>query len=189
LYISRLDYHHRSGSFYGESAVARQLASEGFEIIYPERHSLTELVTMLRDSRITVFAEGSAIHALELCGSSVPDVLVISRRPKSLKMFGALLANICRRWAISNHLLFSAGMTENPKKQSGVLDLRAVIRDIQSFTGIPQNGDWTPAWAAEAIVEDCERLIEKARQDAGDDHVPRAAELRSTIRAAIAAGS
>ena len=179
LYVSRLDYLHH-GSFYGESEVARQLAGEGFEIVYPERHSLTELVTMFRDSSLAVFAEGSAVHVLELCGSKVPDVLVISRR-QGVGWGAELLANICKRWMISDHALFAAGISEDRKKHSGVLDLPAVMRDIQSFCGVRGMREWTGDWAKRAIDEDLERLISLYDRDT-EDHAQRLTDLRETIR-------
>lgn len=186
LYVSRLDYHW-SGSFYGESEVARQLAAEGFETIYPERYSLTELVRIFRDTKIAVFAEGSAIHALELCGTTVPDVLMISRRPNSRKRFARLLDNICHRWVISDHLLFNVGLADFHKKHSGVVDLPALMRDIYQFIGRPPSGNFDSAWAAQAIEEDCERLIQNAAKDARDDHQQRAEALREAIGSALVA--
>jgi hypothetical protein len=180
LYMSRLDYLH-AGSFYGESEVARQLAAEGFDIIYPERHPLTELVKMLRESSVAVFAEGSAIHALELCGSSIPDVLVISRRPPAGGWrFIPLLKDICERWLVSDHILFEAGLTESQKKHSGVINLTAVMRDIQSFCGTFEGRHWTQDWAAKAIHEDVERLI-SGSEHLTENHAVRAANLRAAI--------
>lgn len=136
LYVSRM-HHHHTGSFYGESLVERALANEGFEIVYPERHSLTELVALLRCSGIAVFAEGSAIHALELCGTGTPDVFVIGRRGGATARFTPLLSDICRRWAVSDHLLATAGMADDPKKHSGVIDLVAVAADLRDFAHLP----------------------------------------------------
>lgn len=180
LYISRLDYY-RSGSIYGESEIARQLAAVGFEIVYPERHSVTELVTMLRDAKIAIFAEGSAVHALELCGSIVPDVLVIARRHKCRKRFGRLLENVCDRWLVSEHVMFSAGMTDYHQKDSAVVNLPRVMADISSFAGIFVEQRWSLGWAETAIAEDCERLISDVQLEGGHKHVQRAARLRSEI--------
>ena len=179
LYVSRLDYL-AHGSFYGESELSRQLAAQGFEIVYPERHSLTELVAMFRASALTIFAEGSAVHVLELCGSKVPDVLVISRRYPT--GWGAeLLTNICKRWMISNHVLFDAGISEHRKKHSGVLNLPAVMRDIQTFCGGSGTREWTENWAKQAIYEDLERLISLNNRDT-EDYAQRVANLRETMR-------
>lgn len=180
LYVSRLDYHW-SGSFYGESAVARQLAAHGFETLYPERHSLTELVRIFRDTEVAIFAEGSAVHALELCGSRVPDVLMISRRPNSRKRFARLLDNICQRWAISDRLLFNAGLDDFYKKHSGVVDLPAVMRDIADFIGSPPIAACNSTWAAQAVEEDCERLIQNARERGEEQQLHRADELRKAV--------
>lgn len=178
--MSRLDYHW-SGSFYGESALARLLATQGFETFYPERHSLTELVRIFRDTEVAIFAEGSAIHALELCGSRVPDVLMISRRPNSRKRFARLLDNICRRWVISDRLLFNAGLDDFYKKHSGVVDLPAVLRDIADFIGSPAIATCSAAWAAQAVEEDCERLIRTAQDRGEEQQLQRADALRRAV--------
>jgi hypothetical protein len=188
LYISRLAYLH-AGSFYGETEVSRQLAADGFEIVYPEKHSLTELVTMLRESSVAVFAEGSAIHVLELCGSQAPDVLVISRRqPAGGWRFTQLLTNICKRWMVSDRILFDAGLSESQKKHSGVLDLSAVMRDIESFCGIRGSQEWTRDWATKAIDEDLERLINHSDHQA-ENHASLAADLREVVSKGLRAVS
>lgn len=185
LYLCRLDYL-RSGSFYGEGAVARELVSQGFELIYPERHSLTDLVAMLREARTAIFAEGSAVHALELCGSHVPEVVMISRRHNSQKRFEKLLANICRRWLISDHLICTAGLADFEKKHSGVVDLAAVMRDIQQFLGVSGTKWFDRAWAAQAMMEDCERLIGLMEEPGNESYPRRASELKARISAVAA---
>jgi capsular polysaccharide biosynthesis protein len=181
VYIPRLNYHH-SGSYYGESYMARRLASAGYEILFPEQCSLTQLVTALRDSSTAIFAEGSAIHALEFCGSDAPDVLVIARRPNTSQRFAQLLSNVCERWLISEHVLFAAGLSEDQKKHSGVVDLASVMRDIDAFTGTGMIKSATDAQIVEAIMEDVDRLVEGTLvQKAPDDH-GKAADLKLDIR-------
>ncbi|HEX7962744.1 MAG TPA: hypothetical protein VF493_22735, partial [Terriglobales bacterium] len=170
--------------FYGESYVEEILASEGFEIIYPEQHSITDLVIMLRASSVAVFAEGSAIHALELCGSVVPDTFVIGRRTGSLKRFAPLLSDICERWMISDRLLLNCGMSQNPKKHSGILDLGAMMRDLQSFIGFT-SGKISPAAIAASLRSDVEDHIKDPRSKRNGDHDLQANELRRAVEAAV----
>jgi capsular polysaccharide biosynthesis protein len=179
LYVSRM-HHHHTGSFYGESFVEAELAAQGFEIIYPERYPLSELVRLLRTSSLAVFAEGSAIHALELCGSSTPDVVVIGRRGNSVPRFTPLLSSICKRWMVSDRLLFNGGMSTDPKKHSGVLDLSAVFDDLSAFAGIALPAGLASR-AAAAIHEDLEHHIEDPRGDRLSDHEDRATELRRVV--------
>jgi hypothetical protein len=101
-----------------------------------------------------------------------------------------LLDNICRRWDISERLLFNAGLADFHKKHSGVVDLPAVMRDIYDFIGSPQSATFGPAWAARAIEEDCERLIQDARRRGEQDQIERADALRrALIRGRAAASS
>lgn len=183
LYLSRRRHSH-TGSFYGESYVEEILASQNFEIVYPEEHSITDLVAMLRASSVAVFAEGSAIHALELCGSAVPDTFVIGRRSGSLKRFTPLLADICERWMISDRLLLNCGMSQNPKKHSGILDLAAMMADLQSFIGFP-SGKITRAAIAASLRSDIEDHIRDPRNKRDGDHDLQANELRRLAEAAV----
>lgn len=188
LYLSRMRHHH-TGSFYGESLVETVLADAGFEIVYPEHHKLTEVVTMLRASKIAVFAEGSAVHALELCGSAIPAVFVIGRRRGSVPRFTPLLSNICRKWMVSDRLLFNAGMPDDTKKHSGVLDLVAVLDDLWSFAGLAQKPPVSHAAICDAVLSDLERHIADDRVKRVPDHDTRAAALRQLVRSSQAAGA
>ncbi|WP_345165559.1 glycosyltransferase 61 family protein [Sphingomonas daechungensis] len=181
IYVSRM-HHHHTGSFYGESFIEAALEEEGFEIIYPERFSLTELIKILRSSSIAVFAEGSAIHALELCGSAVPAVFVIGRRSDSISRFTPLLSNICRKWTVSDRLLLNAGMSTDRKKHSGLIDLVAVFEDLQSFAELTTPGN-IRASALAAIRTDLERHIGDPRNDTNADD--RAGSLRRVVETAI----
>jgi hypothetical protein len=183
LYVSRL-HHHHTGSFYGESLVESAFAAEGFEVIYPERLTLIELVTALRDSRIAVFAEGSAIHALELCGTAVPDVFVIGRRQGSVDRFTPLLSTICKRWTVSDRWRFSIGMSADRKKHSGVLDLPGLLSDLWSFAGLPENHRIDPARAMAAVQSDLEQHIEDERNQRTPDYQLRAEGIRRQVAAA-----
>lgn len=183
LYVSRL-HHHHTGSFYGESWIESILAADGFEIIYPEQHSLSDLVRALRSSTVAVFAEGSAIHALELCGSAAPDVFVIGRRSQSVDRFRPLLSNICRRWTVSDRLLFNAGMSDDPKKHSGVVDLAAVLEDLSSFLRLEHRSNHG-ADLSSAMHFDIERHIADPRLPRTSDYELRAQRLRSLARSAI----
>ena len=184
LYVSRL-HHHHTGSFYGESFVERALAEEGFEIVYPEQHSLTDFVIMLRSAVIAIFAEGSAIHALELCGSHVPSVAVISRRPVSMQRFAPLLFDISERWMVSERLLRTAGMALDVKKHSGVLDVPALMRDLRSFARLSQDFEPRREEMLHAIERDVDRHIDDARNQRTPDYESRAEELRRVVRRTV----
>ncbi|MDQ3079569.1 MAG: glycosyltransferase family 61 protein [Pseudomonadota bacterium] len=187
LYVSRL-HHHHTGSFFGESFVEAQLAAQGFEIVYPEQITLTQLVILLRDSEIAVFAEGSAIHALELCGSAVPAVFVIGRRQHSLERFAPLLENICSRWQVAEHWLASAGMAPDFKKHSSVLDMPALMKDLWSFAGLG-GSCFDNQVAVAAIRHDLAIHIADERNVRTDDYGARALEVERAVEAAADAAS
>lgn len=179
LYVSRLRHHH-TGSYYGESFIEAELAAAGFKIVYPEMITLTELVILLRDSSIAVFAEGSAIHALELCASFTPAVFVIARRPSAYWRFAPLLGNICSKWHIAEHLLLNAGMSLDQKKHSGALDLAAVMTELGSFIGLG-GGYFDSAKALDAVMHDVDAHIADPRNERTDDFSERAEKLRFRI--------
>ena len=183
LYVSRLSHRH-TGSYYGESFVQEALAGVGFEIVYPEQHSLTEFVTMLRAASVAIFAEGSAVHALELCGSNVPATAVISRRLESTPRFSPLLSTICEKWLIADHVVTTAGMGADLKKHSGVVDLPAVMRDLEAFAGLAR-----PLGTREEMLQGVERDLEAHISDAARDGIidyeVRAAELRKLVRGSV----
>lgn len=137
LYVSRL-HHHHTGSYLGESYVEAALTAEGFDVVYPERHPLHEMVALFRSADLAAFAEGSAMHIMELCGSRAPDTFVIARRPAAHARFDHLLADVCDRAMISDHILSSHGVTDDPGKHSGLLDLPMVLKDLWAFAGLPE---------------------------------------------------
>lgn len=155
LYISRL-HHQHTGSYFGETYVEAALEAQGFEIVYPERHTLPQMIAMFRSSDLAVFAEGSALHILELCGTRTPDAFVIGRRSGSVARFAPLLSAVCTRSMTSDHWLANYGSDPNPSKHSGLLDLPAVLADLWRFAGLkPLRHDLTAIWAA--VERDVER--------------------------------
>jgi hypothetical protein len=180
LYVSRL-HHHHTGSFFGESFVEEQLAACGYEIVYPERLTLTELVILLRDASLAVFAEGSAIHALELCGSITPAVFVIGRRHKAFDRFAPLLSTICSRWQVAEHQRGSGGMSTDPKKHSSIIDLSRLMDDIWSFADHRKKLDFDRARALAGIKLDLAAHIADPRNDRSDDYQQRARDLLLSV--------
>lgn len=83
LYVSRARYLH-AGSIFGEGYIEAMLRQAGFTVIYPEDMPVATLVGLYRQAEAIVFAEGSAIHALELCGRCQARAVVICRRPEAV---------------------------------------------------------------------------------------------------------
>ena len=84
----------------GEAVLDRAMEAAGARVIYPEELDLFEQLRLYRNARELIFAEGSAIHALQLLGRGLGDVTVLVRRP------GRQLARDVagRRAASTNHL-------------------------------------------------------------------------------------
>jgi hypothetical protein len=78
VYVSRASMY---GHFAGEAEIERALTASGIRVIRPETMPLVDQLRAYVSARHLVFAEGSAIHGLQLLGRSVNDVMVLVRRP------------------------------------------------------------------------------------------------------------
>lgn len=141
IYFSRAEV--GTASLIGERILEEILASAGFAIHYPEKTSISETIARLRAANIIIFAEGSAIHNLELCGPINAEVFVISRRIGSRSRFGRLLDDLTARSFIYENItpLFPLEWDmarDTPAYQSApaVLDLMDLVAAISSFTGM-----------------------------------------------------
>lgn len=93
LYVSRSRHMH-SGIYLGESLVERVLERAGFTIVHPQELPLRDLAGLLLGAEQIVFAEGSAIHNLELTGPVEARVMVIGRRDGMRRKFAALVTSL-----------------------------------------------------------------------------------------------
>lgn len=80
LYVSRAGMEAR---FAGETYLEDALRRAGVRVLRPESLPLAEQLRSYRAATNLVFAEGSALHALQLLGRVDADVAVLERRPKS----------------------------------------------------------------------------------------------------------
>lgn len=79
LYVSRAGQRHRfAGEAYLESVLGR---CDDVTIIRPERLSLRAQLEAYHSAERLLFAEGSAVHGLQLLGRGLGEVRVINRRP------------------------------------------------------------------------------------------------------------
>lgn len=140
LYVSRSG-HIQTGTYLGETLVEALLARAGFAILRPEAMGIADLVARLACAPLIVFAEGSAIHNLELCGPVAARVFVIGRRIGVKRRFGPLLDTLAADWRA-----FPAGEAAltldwrdgRPRADRGcsLPDLAALVRALADFTGI-----------------------------------------------------
>jgi len=93
LYVSRSRHTH-SGIYLGETLVERVLEQAGFTIVHPQDMPMRALAGLLRGAEAIVFAEGSAIHNLELTGPVNARVMVIGRRDGTRRKFEALVTSL-----------------------------------------------------------------------------------------------
>jgi hypothetical protein len=139
MYVSRHRHLH-SGGYFGEGYLQRTLESCGFSVVYPEDHRPLEFVDMLRSVRGAVFAEGSAIHNLDLIGRSGIEVFVVGRKGGAQERFAPILSEVCNRWHVAEHVRDGLAMTwsDGPDLRVGnyFIDLRATLEDIGSFFGV-----------------------------------------------------
>lgn len=139
IYVSR-STHLYSGSYFGESYIERCLSSNGYAIIYPEKLPTEALTMKLAGARKIVFAEGSAIHNLELCGKVKAEVFVIGRRNGANGRFRYILDDVCANWMIYDAAPppLSVFYDKNTKriaatKGNSFLDLSAVVGMLNKF--------------------------------------------------------
>jgi hypothetical protein len=80
VYVSRAGL---AARFAGEASVERALERVGVAVLRPEQLRLQDQLERYRSAGRLVFAEGSALHALQLMGRNRARVLVLNRRPGS----------------------------------------------------------------------------------------------------------
>ena len=95
LYVSRSRV--LTGSYEGEREVEAALEGAGFRVIHPETMLLSDVLTAMRCAAVIVFAEGSAIHNLELIGRVDAKILLIARRYGCRGRFLPLLKSLVRQ--------------------------------------------------------------------------------------------
>lgn len=143
LYVSRAR-HVRSGTYLGESLIETLLAEAGFAIVRPEDIPLPTLAGLLRAAEHIVFAEGSAIHNLELCGRVTAKIMVIGRRSGTRRRFGALLDSLSADVRIFNGARAAASLGWDKARgrprlgtACSFLPIPKLIDALADFAGVP----------------------------------------------------
>ena len=140
LYFSRSRHIH-SGSYLGESLIENLLAGAGFDILHPEEMALDAVVARCAGAEMIVFAEGSAIHNLELCGPVDARILLIGRRGGTDLRFGRLLRSLAKELRIFPGKRASVCLDweteDQPRRGRGCsfVDLPGLIAALSDFTG------------------------------------------------------
>ena len=76
-YVSRTQFF---SQILGEYEIERWFAALGYTIFHPQDHSLETQLDLYLSCRTVVFAEGSALHALQLLGRNLKRIFVLLRR-------------------------------------------------------------------------------------------------------------
>jgi hypothetical protein len=184
LYVSRAGQLH-NGSYLGEILIERALTEAGYHVLHPEGLPVAEVAARMRGAREIVFAEGSAIHHLELCGPIDARLFVIGRRDGTKRRFGRLLESLAPEVQFFGGARPAAYLDWNeaadlPRKDfaCSVIDREALLSALQDFSGLPLGAPGEAAIEA-AVRADLLRFLLDPRsgQYASDAAVGRA--LRS----------
>ena len=144
IYVSRAGQGTR---FAGESELERALERAGVKTFRPETSELREqLATYFRADRL-IFAEGSALHALQLLGRGIGEVHIIRRRPTHGEGINAAFLQPRARQVVFHDLgpvlLHEHGPTGVPRFAKGltVLDEDRLLAGFDGL-GIPLRRHW-----------------------------------------------
>lgn len=153
VYVSRAG---QRWHFAGESAIEAALTRAGVDVMRPEDHPLPEQLRRYATAERLLFAEGSALHSLQLLGRGLGDVVVLLRRT-GMKMARASLAPRARSVSYHDcgirlvHGLEPTGTVATNAALS-VLDEARLIERLERL-GI----DITPHWDADSYRAACEQ--------------------------------
>jgi hypothetical protein len=183
LYVSRAAQRTR---FAGEAELERALARAGVEIFRPENFPLQEQLRRYAGAERLLFAEGSALHGLQLLGRGLGDVCVLTRRAGSTMAAAAIRP----RTRSLEYLDFSAGLvhTLDPSGRPGihgglaVLDERRLVGGLETL-GIHVSPHWDATRFRAACDNDAREWISRACSGPSLA-IPGAAD---TIRTSLAA--
>lgn len=103
LYVSRTSFLLR-GSFAGERYLEELLRKEGYFIFKPEKYDLLTQLNYYKSAKQIIFAEGGALHVLELLGQLKATIHVIQRRRGTDVMFKPLLSSRCEECSFFSEL-------------------------------------------------------------------------------------
>jgi len=83
VFVSRARMPAHLGSHAAPDFFDATLAKLGVEIFYPEKHSLRDQLAVYAGAEHLIFAQGSAVHGLQLLGRGLKSVSVLNRSPET----------------------------------------------------------------------------------------------------------
>lgn len=111
-----------TGKWAGESYLVKFLERNGINVFFPEKHSLNEQLNVYLHSEHLIFAEGSAIHSLQLVGNNLNKVSIFMRRA-GITLWDNFVRPRCELYEELNFcsdLLFSYNLQGTPLDASGL---------------------------------------------------------------------
>ena len=82
IYFSRANY--LKGGIAGERYLEEVMREIGVVVVRPEEYPLEKQIAFCRQAETLIFAEGSAVHLLQLVGTGIGDVIILNRRRGSI---------------------------------------------------------------------------------------------------------
>jgi hypothetical protein len=140
LYVSRAN---QLGHFAGEAYIEKVFKDVGFRVLRPETVSIKEQLRAYTSAESIVFAEGSALHGLQLIGRVGANVTVLNRRA-GLKVAEPLIrprAGSLRYIDAVRGLLHSLDLGGKPATYYGVtiLDPQRLLTELPIGTAWDEN--------------------------------------------------
>lgn len=90
LYISRCGQ--KTGMIAGESYLEEYFIKNGIDVIRPEKYDLLEQLKRYKSHKNLIFAEGSAIHTLQLLGKLDNNIFILNRREGERIAYNSLIS-------------------------------------------------------------------------------------------------
>lgn len=177
LYISRAGLGIRRGGIIGEEFLEENMRQNGYEIFYPERHSMEVQIARYKAARQIVALDGSALHLFALVGRPDQQVAMIPRRTSSVHHnISAQLAAFCGREPLvanairTDWVLASRG---RPNRHSlGELDMSRLHKELADAGFVSPDLAWD-----EMFWRQRRRTIHKLGKALGDKLIPIHQEL------------
>jgi len=184
LYVSRSRYTH-SGIYLGESLIERVLEQAGFTVVHPQDMLLADFAGMLLAAETVIFAEGSAIHNLELTGPVDARVMVIARRDGMKRKFEELVSSLARETAFFAQASVAGSLgwdraNDRPQLSTAcsIVPIDALLEAIGAFAGlalsVPEEAE-----IRAAMREDLIRYLLDPRGGQGSTEIERARARRA----------
>lgn len=143
LYVSRADMW--KGKIAGELYLEGVLDALGYTAFRPETFSVEEQLDAYRRASHLVFAEGSALHALQLLGKVSAEVTVIVRRNRARLAQIALRPRVARLGYIdaARGLLHGLRGDGRPQPSAGItlVDVPGLLSGLEEV-GVPISSVW-----------------------------------------------